>query len=134
MTPETRIYTTKEGGDEYALIFTHRALITAEQSAKCGIGQLLSEFSEGGLRSIASLLHGGLIVNQPEITFDAALELWETEGPNLVKAMAEALNAAMPTVAKMMGIKLRPRKGAAQQAATPPGTGSRSSRRGAKRG
>lgn len=132
MTPETRVYTAKNG-DEYRFIFNHRGLIAAEKASDgMGLGKLLAALGEGGYGAVGAFLKGGLTVNHPEITLDDAFDLWEEEGPKLVEAMGEALGAAMPTIAKMLGVSPGPPKGAKP---TPPtGTGTRSSARGAKQG
>lgn len=132
MTPETRVFIAKDG-EEYRFLFNHRGLIASERAANgTGIAKLLVGLGESNLGYVGALIQGGLINDRPEMTFDDAWALWEEEGEKVVKAMAEALEAAMPLVAKMTGIKLRPRSGAPKAQTTPRGTGTRSSTRGAK--
>jgi hypothetical protein len=135
MTPETRVYTAKSG-DEYRFLFNHRGLIAAERASNplTGLGALMQGLAEGSLHAIVSLIKGGLTVHHPELTFDEAWDLWRVEKQAIVKAMAEALESAMPLVADMLGVPLRPRKGAAKAPAPPRGTGTRSSGRGSKQG
>lgn len=132
MNPETRVFIAKDG-EEYRFLFNHRGLIASERAAGgVGIAKLLSGLAESNLGYVAALIQGGLVSDRPEMTFDDAWGLWEAEGEKVVKAMAEALESAMPLVAKMTGVKLRPRSGAPKAQTTPRGTGTRSSQRGAK--
>lgn len=135
MTPETRVFTAKDGA-EYRFLFNHRGLIAAERAATplTGLATLMQGLGESSLHAIVSLIRGGLTVNHPELTFDDAWELWRAEKQPLVKAMCEALESAMPLVAEMLGVEIRPRKGAAAARKPPRGTGTRSSSPGSKPG
>lgn len=127
MTPESRTYIAKDGR-ELTFLFNHRGLIAAEKSADAGLGKLLAGLAEGRIGFIAGLIHGGLSVHQPEITQADAFDLWESDGERVVKAMAEALKAAMPLVENILGVKPNPPKPRRR------GTGSPSSRPGSKTG
>jgi hypothetical protein len=124
--PESRVFIAKSG-EEYTFLFTHRGLIAAEKSADAGLGKVLQGLSEGRIGFVVALIHGGLVVNHPEMLQEDAWALWEEEGPRLVEAMSEALKAAMPIVQQVLGVAGK----------NPPkarsGTGTPSSRSGSKK-
>ena len=106
-----------------------RAIAAAEVAADVSIKTMSESIERGGpsLEYTAALLFGTLRRHHPEITFDEAFDLLESD--------ADALNAGMNAATKGGAAPARanpPR--AAKRKPVPNGTGTRSSPRGAKKG
>lgn len=115
-------------GRELTLRFDFSALAEAEEAANRGTDEMLKEMAEGGarLKTARAMLYGALRHHHPEISVDDAGDLFLSDGEAVSAAMGRAMS-------EMSDRKPNPPKGAAAKKAPPRGTGTRSSRSGAKR-
>jgi hypothetical protein len=114
---------------ELTLRFDFGALVEAEEAAGVGTEEMMKELSGGGarLKTARAMLYGALRYHHPELTLEDAGDLLMGDGEGVSRAMGEAMQEMADRRSP------NPPKGAAAGARKPPlGTGTPSSRHGAK--
>jgi len=119
-----------EDGRELTLRFDFNALCEAEDAADAGTAEIMAAMAKGRprLRIARAMLYGGLRYHHRDISLDEAGDLFMSDS----EAVSEAMGNAMQEMADRRS--RNPRKGAAAIPIRKPprGTGTRSSKSGAK--
>ena len=119
-----------DDGRELTLRFDFAALCEAEEAADAGTETMMAELAKGGarLKTARAMLYGSLRYHHPELTLEDAGELLMSDSQAISGAMGRAMQEMADRRAK------NPPKGAAPGAVpkSPLGTGTRSSKHGAK--
>lgn len=116
-------------GRELTLRFDFGALVEAEEAAETGTEAMMKELAKGGarLKTARAMLYGALRYHHSDLTLEDAGELLMVDG----EAISGAMGAAMQEMAERRA-KNQPGAAAAEKPKPSLGTGTRSSKHGAK--